>query len=197
MKLDRFFGALLLCGCVSATPPPYQIWIDQLNRAHHGPKTSVSLFLGVPPHTCDDHTPKENLIGLNFDDNLRVTAMPHRAPAHNAGIKLGEKILTVGEKSVTSFQECYDQLITLNARGEPYELTTDRGGYTVRPRIIPMEQCYWHVDSGRISEARGGASITPYGGSAASNSSSRDRFFKAACFIVNNYIENCSWSWQN
>ena len=109
-------------------------------------------------------------------------------------MRLGDKITSVAGQTITASPEQGKTLFRVHARdGQPLELGTDRGSFTVIPRMPKkVEQCYWDVQAGPVS--RSGAYLGPSSGYAAGSAS--QRFFRASCRVSDGVLTTCQSNWQ-
>jgi hypothetical protein len=187
---------VVFAGCA---PSLYRQWGDQIDELtrHSGRVDDVSLLLGSPPTRCDPVTPSVPSIGAAVESEktygLVVSVIPG-GPAAQGGLRPGDKITSIAGQMITVSPEQGETLYRAHARdGQPLELGTDRGSFTVIPRMPKkVEQCYWDVQAGTVS--RSGAYLGPSSGYA--GGSATQRFFRSSCRVSDGFLTTCQSNWQ-
>jgi len=198
LLLGPIFGVAGIVGCASQSI--YQSWGNQLVAmpTRNGTKDDVSLLLGAPPERCDPVSNPTPLIGIYFSTKVPIVAsvVPTGA-AYEAGIRPGDTVLGVDGVPAADGTQVLTALRGSLHVGQPSQIQTNRGVFSVIPRMPNIaEQCYWNVSGGAISQSASGAYVNQYSGSASSASYDRQRFFRSSCRVNDNYISTCSYNWQ-
>jgi membrane-associated protease RseP (regulator of RpoE activity) len=165
----------ILAGC---TPSLYQEWghhMDMLTR-QNGRVGDVSLLLGSPPTRCDAVTARYLSIGTSLQaQRLVVHSVIPGGPAEQAGLHPGDTITSVAGQPVAN-PEDVSSAVRRHARdGQPLELGTSRGNFTLLPKAPKAEQCYWDVQAGQVSR-------------------SDQRSFRASCRVNDGFLSTCEWN---
>lgn len=185
---------VVFAGCARSL---YQQWGEQINQLtrRSGRVDDVSLLLGSPPTRCDPVASSVPSLGAAVEsgntDELVLSVLPG-GPAAQAGLRPGDKIRSIAGQTVRPGQG--GELYRTHARdGQPLELGTDRGVFTVIPKMPnKVEQCYWDVQAGPVS--RSGAYLGPSGGYAGGSAS--QRFFRSSCRVSDGVLTRCQSNWQ-
>ncbi len=193
-----FIGtASLITGC--AHNSLYQSWGQQLNdlAKRNGKVDDVSLLLGSPPTRCDPVAAPNPIIGVQWDPKrpLILSVMPG-GPAERAGLRPNDTVINVGGRPVENSEEFRSTLRSNLRPGEPLQFQTDRGSFSVIPRIPVAQQCYWEANAGNVAYAGGAAYVNKWGGSESSSSAAYQRFFRASCRVNDEFIVACQANWQ-
>lgn len=187
---------VVFAGCA---PSLYRQWGEQITELtrRSGRVDDVSLLLGSPPTRCDPVTPSVPSIGAAVESEKtygRVVSVIPGGPAAEGGLRSGDKITSVAGQTITASSDQGKTLFRVHARdGQPLELGTDRGSFTVIPRMPKkVEQCYWDVQAGPVS--RSSAYVGPSSGYA--GGSGNQRFFRASCRVSDGVLATCQSNWQ-
>jgi hypothetical protein len=173
----------------------YQQWgqrIDELT-SHGGRVDDVSLVVGSPPTRCDAVTASSPSIGASIGPQQSVVrSVIPGGPAAQAGLRSGDTITSIAGQPVASFEQARSAFTSSAREGQPLELGTNRGNFSVVPKMPKLEQCYWDVQAGQVS--RSSAYVSPSSGYA--GGSANQRFFRASCRISDGFLSGCQWNWQ-
>jgi hypothetical protein len=188
-------GALLAC----AKPSLYQRWDKQLADApRHGARVDdVSLLLGSPPTHCEPVADTYPTIGIGLDPKEpTINAVLPGSPAGNAGLRVGDRISSIGGQPTGTPEETVRAIRQLAREGSPLEVGTNRGTFSPTPKVPKAEQCYWELHAGEVSRAGAAAYGNQWGGSAAGRAATYQRFFRASCRIHDGFVAGCVANWQ-
>jgi membrane-associated protease RseP (regulator of RpoE activity) len=177
----------------------YQSWGKQLTEmsSHNARVEDVSMLLGAPPTRCEPVESQWPLIGTFFTSKEAVVKfVTPNSPAYQAGIRPGDRIISINSQSVIDGAQTREALHTYAREGEPLHIVTNRGALEVVPKFPKAEQCYWELQAGRIARTGGGSFINQYGGASSSGGSAYERFFRASCRIHDGYLAGCRANWQ-
>jgi membrane-associated protease RseP (regulator of RpoE activity) len=182
--------AITLFGC--ANQSVYKQWGDQLDEIpKYGSKVEdVSMLVGSPPTHCDAIKPGKLLLGIHFDTVSKtniVSFVRDGTPANKAGIRKGDKIISINSQPVTDYEQVKKAFPKTLREGEPVNIVTDHGSYSVIPAVAKIEQCYWNISAG---------TDTKVGGANSADSTSQ-QFFRASCRIIDGYVTACNSDWQD
>ncbi len=78
------------------------------------------------------------LLGI-YPSELFVRQLSAGSPAEKGGLKVGDRLMRLGEKSVYSFEEIVDYVQGQGAKGEEAKLTVEREGQLVSLSLKPIE----------------------------------------------------------
>jgi len=135
------------------------------------------------------------LIGLRYDrKEAVVTRVFPASPAWKAGIRVGDKIESVDSRDASTTTSV---LTVTNREGEPIEVRTQRGTYSVAPELPDLEQCYWDV-SGESTPGLGAPQRTSEYDQLGNDEGSLagKRFFRASCRFYNGWVDSCRAHWK-
>ena len=182
--------AITLFGCSNQSV--YKQWGDQLvEMPKYGSKVEdVSMLVGFPPTHCDSIKLGKLLLGIHFDTVSRtniVFFVRDGTPADKAGIRKGDKIISINSQPITNYEQVKNAFPKTLREDQPVNIVTDRGSYSVTPALAKIEQCYWNITAGTVTKV----------GGASSSGSSSQRFFKAACRVIDGYVTTCNSNWQD
>jgi predicted metalloprotease with PDZ domain len=165
--------------------------------SHNARVEDVSMLLGIPPTRCEPVVSQRPLIGISLDSKKAVVkhVIPN-SPAHQAGIRPDDSIISINNQSVENSAQIKEALQTYAQEGEPLHIVTSRGSLIVVPKLPKAEQCYWELQAGQIAKSGDGAYVNQWGGAASSGGSAYQRFFRASCRIHDGYLAGCNANWQ-
>ena len=177
----------------------YQSWGEQLTEMpqHNGRVEDVSMLLGAAPTRCEPVVSQQPLIGIHFNSKKPIViSVTPNSPAHQAGIRPGDSIISINSQSVVDSAQIRAAFQNNAREGEPLHLVTSRGTLVVVPKLPKAEQCYWELQAGQIARVGGGAYVNQWGGTASSGGSAYQRFFRASCRIHDGFLAGCHANWQ-
>lgn len=182
----------LVTGCATSV---YRQWgkrIDDLTR-QSARVDDVSMVLGTPPTRCDVVAASSPSIGASIDPQTRALRgiIPGGA-ADQAGLRAGDAITSIAGQAVATPEQTVAVYRSYAREGQPLTLGTSRGTVSVIPKMPKVEQCYWDVQAGQVSQS--GAYASPSGGYA--SGSSNQRFFRASCRVNDGFLTGCQWNYQ-
>jgi len=200
MSTVTFVMTLFTSGCATKPTSLYQSWGNQLAGVGQYGKTvsDVSLLLGVEPYKCENVESKPMIgILIKDDDGVIVKGIQPNGPAATAGIKTGDKVLSVNGKRVFSSLELMNLIRSEANPNKSLLIETNRETVTLRP-MYPIEttQCYWEIVAGEVQKVSGGAYGNRYGGFASHGGTSYKRFFRTSCRFVDGIASECRSNWQ-
>jgi hypothetical protein len=167
----------------------YQTWAKQLMfdaPRRHGRVDDVSLLLGTQPTRCEPLPEQVPGSGFAVDPKtLVVILLLPNSPSEQSGMRLGDTVTGIGGQPVANAEQFQSTYQSQAREGQPLAIETNRGVFTVVPRLYKVEQCYWDVQGGQV--ARGSAY---YGGA------SYQRFFRASCRTYDGFVLGCQTNWQ-
>ena len=169
----------------------YQNWGKQLTEmpSHNARVEDVSMLLGAPPTRCEPVESQRPLIGIFLiSKEAVVNYVTPNSPAYQAGIRPGDRIISINNQSVVDSVQTREALHTYARESEPLHILTSRGALVVVPKFPKAEQCYWELQAGQIARSGGGAYVNQWGGAASSGGSAYQRFVRASCRIHDGYL---------
>lgn len=184
-------------GCTGL--PLYPCWGKQLTEMpnNNARVEDVSMLLGVPPKRCESVESKQLLIGVLFDSEKAVVkSVTPNSPAHHAGIRAGDSIISINGQSVVNSAQIREALQTYAREGQPLNIVTNRSTLVVVPKLPKAEQCYWELQEGQVARTGGSAYVDQWRGTASSGGSAHQQFFRASCRIHDGFLAECSANWQ-
>ena len=87
----------------------------------------MSMFIGKQP---EDVLHPQGLLGIEFDEAIKITAVLPDSPAAKAEAKVGDRIVKLNGKSVSSSKLAHEAIAPVRA-GDRVKLAVDRDGQTV------------------------------------------------------------------
>jgi hypothetical protein len=196
---SALLGVAAIASLACASPTAYENWGERLNALPltGGMLSDVSLVLAAPPIRCDPVAEPVSWLGVRLDDpENRVSFVFPGSPASKAGVVPGDMITRVGTADTVSSAEVMLALRSQAKSGERINLETSRGQLAIEPQPVRVQQCYWEVVGGAMNTSSQAFSVNPYGGSGAGASTSYQRYFRASCRVVGEYLAECSWNYQ-
>lgn len=99
---------------------------------------------------------------VSVDNGVYVSAIIEDSPADNSGLKIGDIILAINSKPVTS-KSTYDEIISYFRPGDKLELKINRGGSekTVKTELISEENTVKLIRRYTVASAELAADFTP------------------------------------
>jgi membrane-associated protease RseP (regulator of RpoE activity) len=170
--------------------------LDEL-PSRGGKVDDVSMILGSPPARCDAVAAPSPIIGARIaQEKLIVVAVVPGGPADQAGLRTGDLISAVAGQAVSNSENLGSTLRNSVRDGQPLQIETNRGAFSVTPRLPKAEQCYWDIQGGQVARSGGSGYVNQWGGSAGWGASSNQQFFRASCRINDGLVAGCQWNWQ-
>lgn len=196
------FAALLgvVSGCVppSRGPSLYESWHSSLaGNSGLWTKSEVSMRLGAPPVKCETEESPRPTFGLSIStDSPTVIAVAVGGPAEKAGLRKGDRIISIAGTPITDGVQARTVLADSRWDVSQAEFITSRGTLLIGRATVPIEQCYWDIRAGGVSQGGGSAYVNAYGGAAGSSYSARERFFRTTCRFSQGVVYTCASNWQ-
>ena len=95
----------------------------------------LSFLVGKQP---EDTLHPQGLLGIEFDDGLKVVAVLPDSPAAKAGIKPGDRLAKLAGKAVGNPKAAHEAIATVKA-GDSVKIEVERGGQTVAAKLTAAE----------------------------------------------------------
>lgn len=95
----------------------------------------MAVFTGKQP---EDILHAQGILGIEFDRDLRITAVLADSPAAKAGLKTGDRIKKLSDASVKETKGAHDAIANVKA-GDAVKVVVDRDGQPVEATITAVE----------------------------------------------------------
>ena len=101
-----------------------------------GPLMKVmSMVTGKQP---EDVLHGQGILGIEFDADLKITAVLADSPAEKAGVKVGDRLATLGGKSLKAPKDAHEAISTVKV-GDRVKLSVERDGKTIDSEVTAVE----------------------------------------------------------
>jgi predicted metalloprotease with PDZ domain len=151
-------------------------------------------LLAMSPKQCHTLPGNRYLLGINFD-TIGKTSLVYfvrpKSPADKAGIKPGERILSINGISVSDFDDIGRAMPVPLSPAEPVSITTDVAVYTITAALARVEQCDWDTRDSNAIKVGDHDYVDVY-----VNDTSQ-AFFRTTCRIIDDYVVACSTDSQS